>query len=200
MLHAIPLVSLVRTICSTSIRNARIWFAVPSAKQLAVNDGLPAACLPSYSTHAEELADEAESNKILPTRRRAALSSHARPPHELTALPFLRLLLSNAYKKASNSQADLFFPHHQSTPFKLFKMSSHFNAPAVKFARGQQESSIALDAPLDLTLDAYEPTWYGHPPQGVVTDEMLPDGVKRPKLFDSNVEMQGTGHLALKNR
>ena len=77
---------------------------------------------------------------------------------------------------------------------------SHFNAPAAKFAHGQQESPLPLDAPLNLTLGAYTPTWEGHPPQGTVTDDMIPDGIKRPKLFDSNVEMQNTGALALKNR
>lgn len=66
------------------------------------------------------------------------------------------------------------------------------------YASGQADPVWPAEKPLALTNDHFVPTRVGHPPPGTVPDDILPEGVKKPVLFDS-VKLPHSG-ITLKNR
>lgn len=68
----------------------------------------------------------------------------------------------------------------------------------VRYASGQGPATWPADKPLQVLNSNFVPARYGHPPAGVVPEEIVPDGATRPVLFDS-VKLPHSS-LVLKNR
>lgn len=66
------------------------------------------------------------------------------------------------------------------------------------YASGQSQPVWPADKPLGLRNANFVPARLGHPPAGVVPEEILPEGQKKPKLFESAKLPHST--LTLKNR
>lgn len=67
------------------------------------------------------------------------------------------------------------------------------------YASGQEDPKWPADKPLALCLDNFVPVRLHHPPPGTVPDEIVPEGEKKPKLFES-LQLPVTKSLTLKNR
>lgn len=71
-----------------------------------------------------------------------------------------------------------------SVPSILFVTMTKSDDPTSAFASGQADPVWPADKPLGLRLNSFVPTRQGHPPQGTVPDDILPEDVKRPALFE----------------
>jgi hypothetical protein len=67
------------------------------------------------------------------------------------------------------------------------------------FASGQEAPKWPADKPLALSLNNFIPVREGHPPPGTVPEDIVPEGEKKPKLFES-LQLPVTKSLTLKNR
>ncbi|PWN49803.1 FMN-linked oxidoreductase [Violaceomyces palustris] len=68
------------------------------------------------------------------------------------------------------------------------------------FNKGQSDPVWDGQVDIGLKIDSFAPVRENHPPPGVMPDELLPEGVKKPKLFTSVSMPKSSGGLTVKNR